>query len=119
MLTRSDLRAVLIEALQGAADGLRNRMDATPPAPSTTRPEPAVEAHVDRSGRATTTVEDDPVVFGDRLLVSVPEAAKALGVSRTVLYDLISSGDLTTVRIGRRRLVPVATLMDFVRNRDG
>jgi excisionase family DNA binding protein len=111
MLTRNDLRAVLIEALQGAADGLRSQMEATPPV---ARPEPPVEDRVGRSDPSN-SASDDPLAFGDRLLVSIPEAAKALGVSRTVAYNLISSGDLTTVTIGRRRLVPVATLKDFVK----
>lgn len=41
----------------------------------------------------------------DAILVSIPDAAKALGVGRSKLYDLISEGRLETVTIGRRRLV--------------
>lgn len=39
------------------------------------------------------------------LLCSIPEAATALGVSRSKTYELISEGRLLTVNIGRRRLV--------------
>jgi excisionase family DNA binding protein len=39
------------------------------------------------------------------LLCSIPEAASALGVSRSKTYELISEGRLLTVSIGRRRLV--------------
>lgn len=41
----------------------------------------------------------------DRLLCSIPDAAKALGVGRSKLYELIGEGRLETVTIGRRRLV--------------
>lgn len=39
------------------------------------------------------------------LLCSIPEAAKALGISRSKTYELISERRLLTVSIGRRRLV--------------
>jgi excisionase family DNA binding protein len=41
----------------------------------------------------------------DTLLCSIPDAAKALGVGRSKLYELIGEGRLETVTIGRRRLV--------------
>jgi excisionase family DNA binding protein len=41
----------------------------------------------------------------DAILVSIPDAAKALGVGRSKLYELIGEGRLETVTIGRRRLV--------------
>jgi len=41
----------------------------------------------------------------DALLCSIPDAAKALGVGRSKLYELIGEGRLETVTIGRRRLV--------------
>jgi excisionase family DNA binding protein len=41
----------------------------------------------------------------DTLLCSIPDAAKALGVGRSKLYELIAEGRLETVTIGRRRLV--------------
>jgi excisionase family DNA binding protein len=41
----------------------------------------------------------------DTLLCSIPEAARALGLGRSKIYDLISEQKLETVRIGRRRLV--------------
>ena len=42
--------------------------------------------------------------------VSVPDAARCIGVSRTRIYQMISAGELATVKIGRRRLVRLATL---------
>lgn len=41
----------------------------------------------------------------EAILCSIPEAAGALGVSRSKAYELISEGRLLTVSIGRRRLV--------------
>jgi excisionase family DNA binding protein len=44
----------------------------------------------------------------------VEEAAAALRLSRSVLYELIRSGQLRTVKQGRRRLVPVSALAEYV-----
>lgn len=47
-------------------------------------------------------------------LFTVDEAAARLRVSRWSVYNLIRSGQLRTVKIGRRRLVPPAALDDCV-----
>jgi excisionase family DNA binding protein len=41
----------------------------------------------------------------DKLLCAIPEAALALGLSRSKVYELIGEGALQTITIGRRRLV--------------
>lgn len=46
------------------------------------------------------------------LVLTVDEAAARLRVSRWTLYNLIRSGELRTVKIGRRRLVPAAALSE-------
>jgi excisionase family DNA binding protein len=48
------------------------------------------------------------------LLYRVEEAAEALRLSRTAIYELIRSGRLHTVKAGSRRLVPVAALAEYV-----
>ncbi|MBC7279152.1 helix-turn-helix domain-containing protein [Nocardioides sp.] len=48
------------------------------------------------------------------VLYRVEEAAEALRLSRTAVYDLIRAGDLRTVKIGRRRLVPIDALSEWV-----
>lgn len=53
------------------------------------------------------------------VLYRVDEAADALRLSRSVLYELIRSGRLRTVKAGRRRLVPVAALAEYVDSLDG
>ena len=40
------------------------------------------------------------------LVVSVPEAARLLGISRTHAYELVARGELAHVRLGRRIVVP-------------
>ena len=53
------------------------------------------------------------------VLYSVDEAAVALRLSRSALYELIRSGRLRSVKSGRRRLVPVAALGEYVAGLDG
>ena len=49
------------------------------------------------------------------LLLSVEDAGRALGVSRSTVYELIGSGDLEVVHIRRSVRVPVDAIHDFVR----
>ena len=46
----------------------------------------------------------------DRLLLSVPEAAHRIGISRSQLYNLIAAGAIPTVHIGRSCKVRPAAL---------
>jgi excisionase family DNA binding protein len=48
------------------------------------------------------------------LMYRVDEAAAALRLSRSSVYELIRSGQLRTVKQGRRRLVPVTALAEYV-----
>lgn len=53
-------------------------------------------------------------------LLTVEQAAERLNVGRTTTYSLIATGELASVKIGRRRLVPPAATKDLVeRLRDG
>lgn len=49
-----------------------------------------------------------------RVLHSKPEAAAVLSVSERVLERLIADGEVETVKIGRRRLVPHDALTEYV-----
>ncbi len=49
-----------------------------------------------------------------KLLLTVPEAAEALGISRSKLYQLISAGTVRSVRIDGSRRVPVEALAAYV-----
>jgi excisionase family DNA binding protein len=48
------------------------------------------------------------------LVFTVEEAAERLGVGRTVMYALVSSGAVESVRIGRLRRVPADALVTFL-----
>jgi excisionase family DNA binding protein len=50
----------------------------------------------------------------ERRLLKVPEVMTVLGLSRWQIYNLIRSGELESVKVGRSRRVPVAALDDFV-----
>jgi excisionase family DNA binding protein len=47
-------------------------------------------------------------------LLTVPEACDALRISKGALYRLIHDRELTTLRIGRRRLVPRTSIRRLV-----
>ena len=49
-----------------------------------------------------------------RLLLTVPEAAEALAISRSKLYELLAAGLIRSVRIDRSRRVPVEALETYV-----
>lgn len=53
----------------------------------------------------------------DKITVSIMEASKALSLGRSKIYELIQSGDLSTLKVGRRTLIPVASLNAFVNSK--
>ena len=48
-------------------------------------------------------------------LVSVEEAARTLSIGRSLLFEMLSAGTIRSVKVGRRRLVPVSALDEYVR----
>jgi excisionase family DNA binding protein len=56
---------------------------------------------------------DAPV---QKLLLTVPEAGRALAISRSKMYDLLNSGHLASVHIGRSRRVRMSDIENFVKN---
>jgi excisionase family DNA binding protein len=50
-----------------------------------------------------------------KLLLTPEEAARALGIGRTKLYELLATAKLPSVRIGGSRRVSVGALTEFVR----
>lgn len=48
------------------------------------------------------------------VLHSVPEAARTLGIGRSLLYQLLAAGEIASVSIGRRRLIPSDALTAYV-----
>jgi len=52
----------------------------------------------------------------DKATVSVPEAAKIFGISRNLAYELARTGELPTLRLGRRILIPRVALEELLRS---
>jgi len=55
------------------------------------------------------TIESD-----EKLLLSVVEAARRLGVGRTLMYELLGSGQIESMHVGRLHKVPAEALTAFV-----
>ena len=53
-----------------------------------------------------------------RLLLRIPEVAETLGIGRTKIYEMIATGELPTIRIGRAVRISVATLQKWAEGRE-
>ncbi len=53
-------------------------------------------------------------VVAPKLALTPTEAAEALSLSRTTVYELIRNGTLPVVRVGRRMLLPVRALDEWL-----
>ena len=67
-----------------------------------------------RSPAATKAGRPEPDRAVDRLAYSIDEAARLTGLSRDLLYDEMRRGNLTYVKVGRRRLITRHHLQEFL-----
>ena len=49
-----------------------------------------------------------------KLLMTIDEAAQVLSLSRSLMYDLLMSDQIISIKIGRVRRVPVSALTIYV-----
>jgi excisionase family DNA binding protein len=49
-----------------------------------------------------------------RLLLTVPEAAQALAISRSKLYELLATDAVASIRIDGSRRIPLSALEEYV-----
>jgi excisionase family DNA binding protein len=86
----------------------------TPPRPRRPRPaQPGSPAPAAASSPALPGAgKADPPA--ERLAYSVDEAARLTGLSRDLLYDEMRRGNLTYIKIGRRRLITRYHLQQFL-----
>ncbi|MEU5859916.1 helix-turn-helix domain-containing protein [Nonomuraea sp. NPDC047529] len=49
-----------------------------------------------------------------RLLLTIPEAAEALAISRSKLYQLLATGAVASIRIDGSRRIPVTALNEYI-----
>lgn len=54
-----------------------------------------------------------------RLTRKPEEAGPMLGVGRTGVYALISSGKLRSIRVGRKILIPLSAIEEFLNGNSG
>jgi len=65
--------------------------------------------------RETTTY---PLDVDELWAISVPEAGRRLAISRAHAYRLVASGDLPSVRLGHRTVVPLGALRSMLAGTD-
>lgn len=53
------------------------------------------------------------------LLISINDTAKALGLGRSKIYQLIQAGDLSVIKIGRRTLVSMQSVQTLSGDQGG
>jgi len=83
---------------------------------SFTSPSPAVpEFTHERSVTSAVERARARTISATPLLLTVTEVAHRLGCGRTLVYDLIGSGQLETVKLGRLRRVPTEAVDVLVR----
>jgi excisionase family DNA binding protein len=73
-----------------------------------------IPASPDKEDIAMTVTSDRLTGAGPRLLLTVPEAAEALAISRSKLYELLASGAIASVRIDGSRRIPLTALEEYV-----
>jgi excisionase family DNA binding protein len=54
------------------------------------------------------------IISGERLVLTVAEAGELLGISRAFAYELVARGELPSIRLGRRIVVPKTALLAMV-----
>ena len=85
------------------------------PAPSPAAPDPDQVTHAARTPAALDPGQPEPGA-AERLAYSIDEAARLTGLSRDLLYDEMRRGNLTSVKVGRRRLITRHHLQQFLGN---
>lgn len=60
--------------------------------------------------RPTSTLDD----LEQRAVITVEEAARLLGLGRSAAYEAARRGQIPTRRLGRRVLVPVPALLEWL-----
>ena len=49
-----------------------------------------------------------------KVLLTVEEVAQAMGLGRTYVYELVMRREIRSIKLGRKRRIPVSALHDFV-----
>lgn len=52
-------------------------------------------------------------------LLTIEEAGECLGIGRSKIYDLMTTGELASIKIGARRLIAVSSVTDYIQRQLG
>jgi excisionase family DNA binding protein len=63
-----------------------------------------------RSSRKQLSPDEDM----QRLLLTVSEAARRLGIGRSLLYELMANDEIESIHVGRLRRIPVDALVTYI-----
>lgn len=58
-------------------------------------------------------------VIRDRLTYKPEDVGPLLGIGRNSTYELIRSGKLRSIRVGRKILIPASAIYDFLNGQNG
>lgn len=67
--------------------------------------------------RETVRAEADAAPRAPDRLLDVDEAAAALGIGRSLVYQEIAVGNLRSLKVGRRRLIAAEAIADYIAER--
>jgi len=56
---------------------------------------------------------------GDQITATVPEFLRRSGFGLTKLYELLGSGEIQSIKIGKRRLIVIQSYHDFIERQQG
>lgn len=70
-------------------------------------------AFADLADAVVDAVSERETRSGPERLLSVDEAAEALGIGRSRIYQEIGAGHLRSCKAGRRRLIPARAVAEF------
>ena len=55
----------------------------------------------------------------ERFTLSVPEAAKLLGIGKNLAYEAVQRGEIPSIKVGRRLLIPRVALEQMLAEANG
>jgi excisionase family DNA binding protein len=65
-----------------------------------------IDDHQPNASDGEPRIQQTPAKANQRLTTSVEEAGRLLGISRSLAYELVNRGDIPSIRLGRRIVVP-------------
>ena len=58
-------------------------------------------------------------MIGDKMALSVPEAAKLLGIGKNLAYEAVQRGEIPSIKVGSRLLIPRVALERLLAEANG